>query len=165
MRLLHWPVPVHVHVEWPKFLRRILSRAIEPVQVNDVRLRHLVDTEEGEPDSLIAVLEFNNDHADADDPEHIDLNQLKASLDNDGTFFIWTCSCGGPGCAGLFGGVVVAHDGRCTTWHDLDGKRKFVFMSQDLRAAFDRGIMEGKTHLNDLPKIEPVPEENCSVYQ
>lgn len=165
MRLLHWPLPIHVHVEWPKFVQRMLARAIEPVIVDKVRLRHLIDSEQGEPDFLIAVLEFNDEQADARSPNFVDLDQLESSLTENGTFFIWTCSCGAPGCAGLFDGVLVAHEGENTTWHDIDCKRKFRFKSRDLRNAFDRGIIDGQSHLKERPNLEPVPDQNRSAYQ
>ncbi|MCO6046764.1 hypothetical protein NG895_22940 [Aeoliella sp. ICT_H6.2] len=164
MRLLRWPVPVHVHIEWPKFVQRILARAIRPVVVKTVRLRHLIQTEDGEPDSLVAVLEFNGEQANVDDPEHIDLAQLKSSLNNDGTFFIWTCSCGAPGCAGMFDGVRVSHRGDVTNWHDIDCKRKYTFKSQDLRDAYVRGIIDGVEKLNARSNLEPVPDQNGPAY-
>ena len=163
MRLLRWPI--HISVELPAFVQRLFERPIEPVVVTSVRLRHLVDTEEGEPDSLIAVLEFNDEKADLDDPEHVDLSQLRSSLEEDGTFFIWTCSCGAPGCAGLFNGVRVKHTNDDTSWDDLDCKRKFVFTSQDLRDAFGRGIIEGQTLLNDRQGLEATPEQNEAAYR
>lgn len=109
MRLLRWPIHISVDVEWPVFIQRIFSRTIRPVVVKSIQLRNLVDTEVGETDSLIAVLEFNNPNTNPDDPDYVDLNQLQSSLDRNGTFHIWTCSCGAPGCAGLFNGVHVTH--------------------------------------------------------
>ena len=79
-----------VDFEWPSFIQRIFGRAPQPVVVHSVRLRHIIETEDGEPDSLVAVLEFNDEQADVDDPEHVDLNELKSSLHDNGTFFIWT---------------------------------------------------------------------------
>ena len=154
-----------VDFEWPSFIQRMFARTLQPVVVHSVRLRHIIDSEDGEPDSLVAVLEFNDEQADVDDPEHVDLNELKSSLDDNGTFFIWTCSCGAPGCAGLFDGIRVTHSDGVTSWHDVDCKRKFVFKSQDLREAFRRGITDGKHLLKDRPTLEPTPEQNDSVYR
>lgn len=165
MRLLRWPIHISVNLEWPAFIHRLAARAIEPLIVDSTHLRHFVHAETGEPDSLIAVLEFNGDRSDLHDPEHVDLNQLNSSLNADGTFFIWTCSCGAPGCAGRFDGVVVTHTGETTTWHDLDCKRKFVFTSKDLRDASERGIIDGRNLLLDTPTLEPTPEQNGMAYR
>ena len=152
-----------------RFLRRFTQQIFiwirRPVVVHSVRLRHIIDTEEGEPDGLIAVLEFNDEPADVDDPEHVDLNQPKSSLDEDGTFFIWTCSCGTPGCVGCFDGVRVTHSDGVTSWHDVDRKRKLMFQSQDLRDAYRRGILDGKHLLNERPTLEPTPDQNDSAYR
>ncbi len=94
MRLLRWPVPIHVHFELPVFLRKLMERPIQPLVATSVRVRQIIAREDGEPDSLVTVLEFNDEHANSDDPEHVDLIQLRSSLDESGTFFIWTCSCG-----------------------------------------------------------------------
>lgn len=107
-------LPISVSYDLPPYLQRLFAPLIHPVVVNAIRLRNLVDTEDGEPDSLIAVLEFNDSQTDPDDPGHIDLNQLRSSLDENGNFFIWTCSCGSPGCAGLFNGIHVIHSNRKT---------------------------------------------------
>ena len=165
MRLLRWPIHIGVDFEWPAPIQRMLARAIEPVVVTSLRLRHVVDCENGEPECLVAVLEFNGEQANASDPEHVDLNHLKTSLDRDGTFFIWTCSCGDPGCAGLFDGVRVTHSGGRTLWHDLDGNRTFITNSQGLRDAYTCGIIEGRQLLKERPQLEPTPEQNDSAYR
>lgn len=165
MRLLRWPIHVSVDIEWPAFIQRLFDRPVKPVVVRSVRLRHLVTSEVGEPDSLVAVLELNEQNADSADPEHIDLNQLRTSIEEDGTYFIWTCSCGAPGCAGRFHGVHVIHSNDETIWHDLDSKRKYVFHSTDLRDAFCRGMTEGRNLRNDRPGIEPTPNQNTTAYR
>lgn len=165
MRLLRWPVPVHIHFEWPKFVQRMLVRTIRPVVVESVCLNHLVESKDGEPDSLVAVLEFNGEQAEINDLEYVDLLHLRSSLDENGTFFIWTCSCGAPGCAGLFEGVRVTHSDGVTSWEDLDGKRAFVFRSQDLRDAYARGIIIGRNLLTARATLAPTPEQNARAYQ
>ncbi len=93
MRLLRWPVPIHVHFELPVFLRKLMERRFSrllPLQFGFAEYC----SRRWRTDSLVTVLEFNDDHANSDDPEHVDLIQLRSSLDESGTFFIWTCSCG-----------------------------------------------------------------------
>jgi len=165
MRLLRWPIHISVNLEWPAFIQRLFARAIEPVVVNSVQLRHFIDAEAGEPDSLIAVFQFNDDSPDPNNPEYVDLNQFESSLHEDGTFFIWTCYCGAPGCGGMFDGIAVSHTGDTTSWHDLDCKRKFTFKSTDLREAFDRGIIDGRNLLADMSGLEPMPEQNGRAYR
>lgn len=165
MRLLRWPIPIHIHIELPAFLRRLVERPVRPIVATSVRILQLVNREQGEPDSLVTVLEFNDDVADPVDPEHLDLNQLRSSLIDDGIFFIWTCSCGAPGCAGRFEGVKVAHLDGVTTWHDLDTKRKYVISSTDLQQAYDHAIIEGRAMLSSSIGLDVTPEQNALAYQ
>ena len=165
MRILRWPIPIHVHIELPAFLRRFVERPVVPIVVTSIRIRHLVNREQGEPDSLVTVLEFNDDVSDPDDPEHLDLTQLRSSLCNDGAFFIWTCSCGAPGCAGGFEGVKVAHIEEITTWHDLDSKREYVINSTDLQQAYDDAIIEGRAMLSTPIGFRITPVQNALAFQ
>ena len=66
---MRWPI--QIHIELPAFLQRIFERPVEPVVVKSVRLRHLVHSEDGEPDSLIAVLEFNDQDANLFKPQDL----------------------------------------------------------------------------------------------
>ena len=59
------------------------------IDVTSVAIRHVVKSEEGERDWLIAVLDVNQMGANEDDPELLDLEQLQSSLNADGDFFIW----------------------------------------------------------------------------
>jgi hypothetical protein len=165
MRLLRWPIPIHVHFELPAFVRKLMVRPIQPLIATSVRVRQIVDREEGEPDSLVTVLEFNDERTNLDDPDHVDLIQLRSSLNENGTFFIWTCSCGAPGCAGRFEGVQVSHSDGMTTWHDLDTKRKYVIRSDDLRQAFDQAILDGRLLLSNSIGLDVTPEHNSNAFQ
>ncbi len=165
MRLLRWPVPIHVHFELPVFLRKLMERPIQPLVATSVRVRQIIAREDGEPDSLVTVLEFNDEHANSDDPEHVDLIQLRSSLDESGTFFIWTCSCGAPGCAGRFDGVQVSHSDGITTWHDLDTKRKYIIRSNNLRHAFEQAILDGRLQLSNSIGLVVIPEHNANAFQ
>ena len=162
--VLRWPI--HISVEILRFMQRIFAKIVSPISVHSVRLRNLIDIEPGEPNQLAAVFDFDDFETDPSRiPDYVDLNQLEESLDNDGTYFIWTCSCGAPGCAGLFDGVVVKHVDGKTTWIDLDQNRKFVFETTALKNAFSSAIIDGSKLLNERPGLEPTPEQNASAYQ
>ncbi len=165
MRLLRWPVSIHVHFELPAFLRKLLVRPIQPLVATSVRVCQIIDRVKGEPDSLVTVLEFNGESVYLNHTDHVDLIQLRASLKENGKFFIWTCSCGAPGCAGRFEGVQVSHSDGITTWHDLDTKRKYVIRSDDLRQAFDQAILDGRLLLSKSIGLVVAPEQNTNAFQ
>ncbi len=164
MRILKWPIHVSINLKLPAIFRRWLSRTIVPLTVDSVRIRHIVDSEPGEPDFLVAVLEFNNVKSDDSDPEHINLSELRDSIAEDGTFFIWTCACGAPSCAGMYDGVEVIHHDDQTTWHNRDWNQKFIFKTADLQHAFNCAIAEGQEFINHRPGLEAIPDQNQPVY-
>lgn len=165
MRLLRWPVPIHVHFELPAVLRKLMEHPIQPLVAKSVRIRQVIDREEGEPDSLVTVLEFNDERTNPDALDYVDLIQLRSSLNENGTFFIWTCSCGVPGCAGRFEGVQISHSDGITTWHDLDTKRKYVIRSDDLRQAFDQATIDGRLLFSNSCGLGFAPEHNSNAFQ
>jgi hypothetical protein len=164
IRLLRWPFHFGVGFEWPKALQRYFEKPIQVLVVDSVHLRHVIDEEDGEPEFLVTVLEFNGASGDTNDPDHVDLNQLRSSTEKDGVYFIWTCSCGVPGCAGMEHGVQVDHLEDRTNWHDLDRKRKFQFDTQALRDALRRAIIEGRKLLTSRPALKVIPSQNEGVY-
>lgn len=157
---------MHLDLQLPWYLdiRRLFKRPQMSIDVTSVAIRHVVKSEEGERDWLIAVLDVNQMGANEDDPELLDLEQLQSSLNADGDFFIWTCSCGVPGCAGMFDGVRVTHGNGKTAWDDLDCKRQFFFDSHDLRRAFDDAILAGRQLLLDRPDLDVTPDQNAPYY-
>ena len=132
--------------------------------MHDVEIRNIVQREEGEPDCLVAILVVNHSDVNEHDLEYIDLPQLQLSLTSAGTFFPWTCSCGAPGCAGMFNGVRVSHTDTHTTWIDLDCHRNLRFPTDLLASAYDRAITEGRRMLHSTPGLEPTPEQNTHAY-
>lgn len=153
----HFPA-IRRFVDWLRVLRH-------PVEISTVSLEHVIVSEEGEPDCLVAVLKIGDTRTDSDDPEHVDLAELERSFTEDGDFFIWTCSCGAPGCAGCFFGVRVQHNGDTVKWLDRDVPRRFIFDSGMLRSAFKNGIDEGNALLRDRPDLEITPDLNADYYQ
>lgn len=57
----------------------------------------------------------------------LDISELKAALRIDGTYMIYTCSCGEPACAGLRDGIRVSTEDKLLHWEDLDAREVFVF--------------------------------------
>ena len=46
----------------------------------------------------------------------LDLYELVRSTKGEGEFFLITCTCGEAGCAGIFDGVLVTHEGESIRW-------------------------------------------------
>ncbi len=53
----------------------------------------------------------------------IDLSELARSVNQSGEFFVLTCSCGDPGCAGIQQGVHVSHTETYVQWEISDWGR------------------------------------------
>lgn len=165
MRVLRWPIAIHVHFEWPACLRRRVAPLAPSTTVHTVQVRNVLRADESDEPELYAILEFNGCTADSRDPEYVDLSQLQLSLEKSGTFFIWTCSCGAPGCAGLFHGVDVKHLGDQAIWHDLDRNQKFRFDIHALRAAYQNAIIEGRRMLHEHKVSDTIPPQNAANFE
>lgn len=108
-----------------------------------------------------------------------DLMELQRSVDQSGEYFIITCSCGWPECAGIKRGIQVSHQGECITWvyqtlrpdpatqPELLKKTKsrrpewvvrgielptktFIFDRAEYRAAIRQGIQQGTESLQKV---------------
>ncbi len=90
----------------------------------------------------------------------LDLVELERGLRQDGTFFIWTCWCGVPGCGGNEEGVDVHYDGDLVYWDDRDMKRAYVFRLDDLRRTFASSIDEARQLLSARPSLKWAPDGN-----
>ena len=126
----------------------------------DVGVRLQVKSEPGEPDSLEAELVVGSVPLPAFDHGPLDLVELQRSIERDGTYFIWTCSCGEPGCGGRFDGVEVRHEGELVRWHDRDMHRKFIFRVDDLRRTFEEAIAEARLLLSEQKSLAWAPGGN-----
>lgn len=108
----------------------------------------------------------------------IDLAQLCKSCQLSGEFFIVTCGCGDPGCAGIDDGIRVTHLDDRVVWdaptpmsyRDMTEEevgaalenrtyRKFTFRPEAYLAAVQKGLREAKAMLFD--ECQPV---ECSPY-
>ncbi|MDQ3705710.1 MAG: hypothetical protein M3437_10895 [Chloroflexota bacterium] len=102
-----------------------------------------------------------------------DLHELLASTRNDGEFYIVTCWCRDPMCAGLRRGIEVRREPKVVYWHVSEPKpeRRFVFE----RDAYDEAIHRiGKDYKHWLSKrrfvapdedlIHIVPDSNSQFF-
>ena len=97
-----------------------------------------------------------------------DLEELTRSLDVDGEFFILTCWCGVPECAGIADGVAVRHQGNQTRWHvpQPAPPRDFVFEKAAIQVALlacakeRRRFVAERSYSNKIPhEIAPMQNE------
>lgn len=65
--------------------------------------------------------------------DDFDIYEFIMSTRKDGKYFIWTCSCGVPGCAGYFTGIDVRIEGDITYWIDHDLDKSYSFSTNNLR--------------------------------
>lgn len=66
--------------------------------------------------------------------DDFDIYEFIMSTRKDGKYFIWTCSCGVPGCAGYFNGIEVRIEGEITYWIDHDLDKSYSFNTNNLRS-------------------------------
>ena len=92
----------------------------------------------------------------------VDLLQLALSLQADGEFFILTCTCGVPGCAGLERGVQVTHDDKNVHWvvREPGPTRTLLFDSEGYAVAIKQGLAQFEQRCVQHPGMEPVPMQN-----
>ena len=67
--------------------------------------------------------------------DNFDVYEFVMSTRKEGTYFIWTCSCGVPGCAGYFDGIEVRIEGASTYWIDHDLDKRYSFNTHKLRSS------------------------------
>lgn len=142
------------------FIKLLPARYVEYVSIRNIIIR-----QDDESDWLAAVLVLDDSPVEESSPEYLDLSELRLCLTASGRFFPWTCSCGVPGCAGMFLGVCVSHHGDKTTWLDLDLNRKLEFSTSMLSSAFNDAIMERADILALDPKLEITPDQNRAAYK
>jgi hypothetical protein len=103
-----------------------------------------------------------------------DLNELLASTEKDGEFFILTCWCGVPGCAGLGQGIKVRREPKVVYWRMLEPKpeRSFVFEReaydvtiQKIAKTCKRWSWEQRFTNKSVKAIEVTPDSNSSFFE
>lgn len=76
------------------------------------------------------------------DDDIIDFELLKSTLLMDGNYFLFTCSCGVPGCGGRTKGIKTNYSNKYIYWNDLDYDKNWVFEFDSLKFQIDE--IEGK---------------------
>jgi len=96
--------------------------------MNDLQIRVHPDFREIAAKKLLLNIELLVDganpvpHGDA-----FDIHAFIKSTRNSGIYFLWTCTCGVPGCAGYYYGMRVQIDDRMTYWQDDDLRKSYAF--------------------------------------
>lgn len=108
-----------------------------------------------EPQILVDGLPFHADYT-------VDIFEATASCRKEGEFFIFTCGCGVPGCAGIYQGVEVLHNDHLIFWKvlnplidqnrqsekvEMNVKDEFVFSKTQYTEAISKGLEEIKESL------------------
>ena len=97
-----------------------------------------------------------------------DLTELEKALDSTGEFFIWTCDCGAPGCAGRFKGIRVEHLNDRLSFRDLDASPQlnFTFETYWVRRTFQETLKKGARLAESLKgkKLVSIPDQNRKFF-
>jgi hypothetical protein len=73
----------------------------------------------------------------------IDFNEVAKSLCTPGDYEIFTCGCGVAGCAGIFEGVTVRHDGSNILWFlNQPFKAEYKFSKSELISALRKFLLK-----------------------
>lgn len=68
--------------------------------------------------------------------------ELIRSMRANGTYWLWTCSCGVEECAGYTHGVSVEINDSVITWNDLDQNKSYKFETDELRKTIEKLKLE-----------------------
>lgn len=90
------------------------------------------------------------------------LTELKNSLKHNGNYFILTCWCGVPDCAGIDWGIQVIHHQNTVKWTITQPKphRIFTFSANDYKTVITKGIEQIKQDLANLWFTETRKQNN-----
>ena len=113
---------------------------------------------------LSSFFHFDRHTIDSNGTDHVDLTNFQASLVSEGHFFIWTCSCGEPGCTARFNGVLVEHTQTKTRWLDLDRDRQFYFDKTVLKQAMEHSKTAFEKVYRQFPEVEVIPLQNAKFF-
>ena len=100
-----------------------------------------------------------------------DLDALIKSVEEKGEFFILTCWCGSPGCAGIGHGIRVFHEAGRIHWHVPEPlpPRDFVFSREGIQSALTalrkdiKRFVAERTYSNNIP-YEVTPMDNKAYF-
>lgn len=135
--------------------------------MNRLKIRSRIRSEEFEEDVILTeifvdgklLLDFESNYLATD------LLSLERSRDQDGEFFIVTCVCGIPGCAGIREGIRVTHPDGNVHWvvRGVGETQTFYFDPEQYESAIKYGIKQ-LNELVDRYSLEVVPSQNRKVF-
>jgi len=123
----------------------------------------VADDDVDQAEGIVAALVVDGARLPPFDYGPLDLVALHAACERPGTYFIWTCTCGDPGCGGAFSGVLVTHDGEMTRWHDRDTEHRYCFRRADLWRALRDAHRAGR-ELRTTGSWEFTPAGNADFF-
>lgn len=94
-----------------------------------------------------------------------DLLSLERSIHQDGEFFIVTCTCGVPGCAGIREGIRVTRSDNNVHWvvRGVGETQTFYFDPEEYESAIEEGIKQLQKMVERYG-LEVVPSYNIRVF-
>lgn len=95
----------------------------------------------------------------------VDLSALELSIKESGKFYIITCICGYPNCAGIKKGIQVSHEDDCIQWKSYlnNEVKECCFNPIEYQIAVTKGIDQLK-ELMVKHNVEVAPEINKFTY-
>jgi hypothetical protein len=93
----------------------------------------------------------------------IDLVELVKTIDNDGEYYVITCTCGDAGCAGITKGIHVINKHGTFQWlihnssKDVEVDRNFTFNAEEYIAAIEHGLIQFLKLKEENPNIGTSP--------
>jgi len=136
--------------------------------MNNLKVQSRIDSVHNEKDAIVTEL-LVDDRLLADfkgSSLSVDLSALERSVYQSGEFFIITCVCGDPGCAGVKQGIQVSHTDKSIHWvvRGLGETQTFYFHPQEYQTAVEHGIKQ----LEQMMKrhnLEVAPEINKRRFE
>lgn len=94
-----------------------------------------------------------------------DLLSLERSMHQDGEFFIVTCTCGFPGCAGIREGIRVTRTDNNVHWvvRGVGETQTFYFDPEEYESAIEQGIKQLQ-QMVDRHGLRVIPSYNMRVF-
>ncbi len=134
--------------------------------MNHLKIRSFVDQDEHEKTIVTEILVDDQPLTNfAEQGLSTDLPALQQSINQDGEFYIVTCWCGHPGCAGIREGIKVAYEEPNIHWvvRGIGPTRTFYFDKQEYETAIKQGIRQLQYVMKDK-SLGVAPEINKSYF-
>lgn len=77
----------------------------------------------------------------------LDFSSFVDSTKRDGEYFLVTCTCGEPGCAGIFDGVLVTHEGELVRWKVPNPIQRDDDSDEDAPITYDEYVFDRAVYI------------------